>query len=95
MQARKPASSEKGRTERQSSSWWAAPRRLNGVLKKQGLSTAGAAQFGYRRGICWRSFKLPDVLWIIMLELKAQRKLAFAAAGSKEAKVTHLDEAFR
>ena len=30
-----------------------------------------------------------------MLELLAQSKQAFAAAGCKEAKVTHLDEAFR
>ena len=63
-------------------------------LNKQGLSTARAVQFGYRRCICWRSFRLSDVLGKNVLELLAQRKQAFAAVGCEEAKVAHLDEAF-
>jgi len=44
--------------EDRSASWWTASRRLNGTLKKQGLSTAWAAQFWFRRSLCWfrRSF---------------------------------------
>ena len=55
-------------------------------LKKQVLSTAGAVQFGYRRGICRRSYRLSDVLGKNVLELLAKRRMRLWQSGAKKPK---------
>jgi hypothetical protein len=69
VQERNLASSEKVGMEKQSNSWWAASRRLNRTLKKQRLAATWAAQFWFKRCLCWCSFGLAYILGIVVLEL--------------------------